>query len=671
VDDLTQEFVAETRDMLEHVGNALLEWERDPRATRNFDDIFRFVHTVKGSCGFLDLPRIEKLAHGAESVLSDLRNGDRMSDEAVIGGLLRVIDRITILTAALENGDAVPDEAEDAALLTALVSGIASQASYAAPAPVSPRRRNVRIDVDLLDAMMTQVSDLVLVRNELTRTLRPTLGADATANLLDALSARIGELRGSIAKARMQPVDRLFAALPRLVRDTAFQLGKSVGLVIEGTEVELDREMVEQLRDPLIHIVRNAIDHGIEMPELRSSIGKQAEAELRVTAKQSGNQVVITVSDDGRGIDLAGLRARALSSGMQEASSLSPEASANLIFQPGLSTAESITAISGRGVGMDVVRANIEKLGGTVSLLNKVGAGLTIEICVPLTLSIVTVLTVSAGGMTFAIPRAIVQEVVSIRSDAVTIDPLGAGYLATVRGEKLGALSLSRSLGLNDCDQTHLLIVQPTGGRRYAMLVEAVHDQEEVVVRQVSPQLSGAGVFAGQALPNSGLPILVIDVLGVARLVGLNVDRAEVVPLTLVPAKSPTISVLSFIGLDGQPWGVRTAMVERIEDVARESFTVRAGDAFVVLDGVLVPAVLDGELPATDQIALLRLTDGKINIGYPVLQVDDLVRIDAATVLSPNRHPIAMVAGQVVRLLDQQDLFPTNVVDLEPTRHVG
>jgi two-component system chemotaxis sensor kinase CheA len=655
VDDLTQDFVAETRDMLEHVGNALLDWERDPSGPHDFNEVFRFVHTVKGSCGFLNLPRIEKLAHGAETVLGELRSGARKADDGLVSGLLRVIDQIMVLTSALETGDMTPDITEDDSLLSSLNSTVVPPTSSRAPA--NAVRRNVRIDIGLLDAMMTQVSDLVLVRNELTRSLRPKLGDDATASLLDALSARIGELRGSIARARMQPVERLFAALPRLVRDTASELGKSVGLVIEGTDVELDREMIEQLRDPVIHIVRNAIDHGIERSGERVAVGKTSEAELRVTARQSGNQVVISIADDGNGINIDRLRAKAIVGGMAEASTLSPEAAANLIFQPGLSTAETVTAISGRGVGMDVVRANIEKLGGNVSLVNRAGVGLTVEICVPLTLSIVTVLTVTAGGMTFAIPRAVIQEVLATRSEMITIERLGAGYLTTIRDEKLGTLSLSTVLGLPDAEQTHLLIVQPTGGRKYAMLVDGVHDQEEVVVRQVAPLLAAKGVFAGQALPNSGLPILVIDVQGVARLTGLNVERTEAVAFAAAAPASRAISVLSFIGLDGELRGVRTALVERIEDVARQAFTIRTDDAFVNLDGVLSPVILEGELPGSEQIVLLRLTDGKARVGYPVLQVNDLVRIEEAALLSPDRHPIAVIGDQVIQLLNERVLF--------------
>jgi two-component system chemotaxis sensor kinase CheA len=659
VDDLTQDFVAETRDMLEHVGNALLEWERDPSAAHDFNEVFRFVHTVKGSCGFLNLPRIEKLAHAAETVLGELRSGERKADDALVGGLLRVIDQIMILTSALETGEMTPDATEDDTLLSALASNVIVQTSP--QSLVSGVRRNVRIDIDLLDAMMTQVSDLVLVRNELIRALRPQLGVDATATLLDALSVRIGELRGSIARARMQPVDRLFAALPRLVRDTAAELGKSVRLVIEGTDVELDREMIEQLRDPLIHIVRNAIDHGIEPSRHRATAGKTSEAELRVTARQSGNQVVISIADDGRGINLDRLRAKAAAGGMPDANALSSEAAANLIFQPGLSTAETVTAISGRGVGMDVVRANIEKLGGNVSLINRAGAGLTVEICVPLTLSIVTVLTVTAGGMTFAVPRAVIQEVLTTKSEMITIERLGAGHLTTVRDEKLATLSLSTVLGLGNTDQAHLLIVQPTGGRRYAMLVEAVHDQEEVVVRQVAPLLAASGVFAGQALPNTGLPVLVIDVQGAARLAGLNMERAEAVAVAPVAPSSPTISVLSFVGLDGQLRGVRTALVERIEDVARHAFTLRADNAFVNLNGNLSEVVLQGELPETEQIVLLRLTDGNARVGYPVLRVNDLVKIEEAAMLSPDKDPIAVVGDEVIQLLDERVLFPEHL----------
>jgi two-component system chemotaxis sensor kinase CheA len=669
VDELTLDFVAETREMLEHVGNALLEWESNPAGVRDFDDIFRFVHTVKGSCGFLDLPRIEKLAHVAESVLSELRSGERKADAALVGGLIRIIDRIALLAAALESGDAIPDEGSDADLLTMLDDGMSSNPTPS-PAPIA-QRRNVRIDIDLLDAMMTQVSDLVLVRNELTRTLQAKIGADATATTLDALSARIGELRLSIARARMQPVERLFAALPRLVRDTAADLGKMVNLIVEGSDVELDREMVEQLRDPLIHIVRNAIDHGIEASAGRVAAGKPLEAQLRVTARQTGNQVVITISDDGKGIDMARLRARANASGAKDAAALSDDAAANLIFMPGLSTAATVTAVSGRGVGMDVVRANIEKLGGNVCLTNRPGFGLTIDICVPLTLSIVTVLVVTAGGMTFAVPRSVIQEVLSISAKTVETERLGSGQIATIRGEKLGTVSLSTALKLSETQQTHLLIVQPTGGRRYAMMVEAVHDQEEVVVRQVAPALAATGVFAGQALPSSGLPVLVVDVFGIARLMGLNIEREDVKTEAAPIPPEPTISVLSFIGLDGQLWGVPTRLVERVEDVPRKAFTVRTGDAFVTLDQKLCRAVLRGALPAAQDIAVLRLNDGSSRIGYPVLQVEDLVRIEVSAVLSAEKNPIAIVGREVIQLLDERLLFDSPVIERAAEHHAG
>ncbi len=663
--------------MLEHVGNALLEWESDPTGARDFDDIFRFVHTVKGSCGFLNLPRIEKLAHVAETVLSELRSGNRKSNRALVSGLLRIIDRIVLLTAALETGDVVPDEASDSLLLTALeTDSETSPESAPAPEPISDpivavQRRNVRIDIDLLDAMMTQVSDLVLVRNELTRTLNVALGQEATAATLDALSARIAELRISIARARMQPVDRLFAALPRLVRDTANALGKSVRLTVEGTDVELDREMVEQLRDPLIHIVRNAIDHGIENAEGRTAAGKSPEASLRVTARQSGNQVVITISDDGRGIDVERLRERAAATGLLQAGDYSDEQAINLIFAPGLSTSETVTAISGRGIGMDVVRANIEKLGGSVSLINRPSHGLTIDIRVPLTLSIVTVLTVKAGGMEFAIPRAIVEEVLSASSKSVVIERLGTGYISTVRGEKLATISLASALSLDETRQTHLLIVKPTGGRRYALMVETVHDQEEVVVRQVAPHLSATGLFAGQALPNSGIPILVIDVLGVARSTGVNVERQDVKAEAAPTQTLATISVLSFIGLDGMLWGVDTSLVERIEDVPRAAFTLRSGDAFVTLDQTLCRAIVAGTLPTSEEIAVLRLSDGHSRVGFPVLQVEDLVRLDKASIINSGRNAIGLCGSEVIQLINERLIFDLAGTDLAEATHRG
>jgi len=662
VDDLTSEFVAETRETLAAIGTALVGWETHPDQTARLDEIFRFVHTVKGSCGFLDLPRIGALAHAAESVLGDLRSGERAADTRVVGAMLALIDRIALLTEALESGDAVPPEASDLALIRALdsqpdvgpVEDSNAQIQVTADQTVKPAR-TVRIAVDLLDEMMNQISDLVLARNELSRGLRAA-GNEAAMPAVERLSLRIGDLRDSIARARMQPVDRLFAALPRLARDTAMALGKSVKLVLLGSDVELDREMVEQLRDPLLHIVRNAIDHGIESPDERVRAGKPAEAILRITARQSGNQIAIEIADDGRGIDIDRLRLRAVEAevvDLRKAEQMTDSAIAQLIFAPGLSTAGKITEISGRGVGMDVARANVERLGGSIALDNRVGSGLTVSLRAPLTLSIVNVLSVTASDQRFAIPLSVIEEIFSAKSVTARIETVGDGRIVTIRDDILPLVSLSDVLGLGADDEVHILVIEPAGGRRFAIAAGHISDHEEVVVRPVAPGLAGSGVFAGQTLPGHGGPLLLIDALGLARHAHVDRER-EQKAATGGPVEAPGDLVLTFVGIDGLSRAVRTALVERIEDIERAAFTAIGADTLVTIDGGLWPVVLHGELPEDGAITILRLTDGQSNVAYPVRTVIDLARLDRSQNGIGN---VILLDGKAVHMIDGHALF--------------
>lgn len=337
MDELTGEFVSETRETLERIAGALVAWEVRPDDRVQLDEIFRFVHTVKGSCGFLNLPRIEALAHAAETALADVRSGVKLPDSALVATMLSIIDRIRLLVDALEPETKIelPEFSTDAALITALETGtVVTSSAEQEPAAV---QRTVRIGVPLLEAMMNQVSELVLVRNEMARALRHIDDRDLTAGF-DKLTSVIGELRESVTRTRMQPIERLFATLPRLVRDTANECGKSVTLEIVGQDVEIDREMVESIRDPLIHIVRNAIDHGIEAPDDRVAAGKPKTSVLRIIALQSGNQVSIEISDDGRGIDTAKLIQRAIGDkriAASNAARLDAHAAASLILRQG------------------------------------------------------------------------------------------------------------------------------------------------------------------------------------------------------------------------------------------------------------------------------------------------------------------------------------------------
>ena len=653
MDELVGEFVSETRETLQSVSEALVGWEHHPDDTARLDEIFRFVHTVKGSCGFLDLPRIGALAHAAETALAEVRGGSRRVSPALVDWILALIDRIAVLTEALETRAAVPDAASDAALIDQTDS---TAAIINVGEPVLAKARNVRIAVDLLEGAMVQVSDLVLARNELGRRLRETESDIATTAAFERMSHAISDVRETIARTRMQPIDRLFSMLSRVVRDTGAAVGKTVLLTIDGADVEIDREMIEAIRDPLLHIVRNAIDHGIEPADERIRAGKPANGRLLVSAQQSGNQVSITVSDDGRGIDTALLMQKAIAAELvtpAKAATMAPEAIAALIFSPGLSTAAAVSDISGRGVGMDIVRANIERLGGAITLDNRPGSGLAITLRAPLTLSIMNALLVEAGGQTFAVPRAAIRELVSMVSGAVRVEPLGGGHVAVLRGQMLPVVSLGAVLGLTGTEPNLLAIVEIPGVRRFALSVDRVSDYEEVVVRPAAPQLAAIGAFAGQTLPDNGVPMLVIDVAGVARRGAIEAqDNTFDGDLERVTGTRDEGSLLVFHGLDGVRRAMRAQQIEHVDDVDAKDFVGRQDATFVNFGGALMTAIVDGVIPDASSIVLLRIDDGEMSFGYPVGAVEDLVPIPHITP-SPDGviEGYVMIDGTPVELL--------------------
>ena len=662
MDELIGEFVAETRETLEHIGEALVDWESHPNDAARLDQIFRFVHTVKGSCGFLDLPRIGALAHAAESALGEVRDGKRTTDARLIGAMLAIIDRISLLSEALQTMAEVPDVAGDAALIAGIDSDVALIAESVAALP--KQVRNVRVAIDVLETAMTQVSDLVLARNELARQLRETETDMLTAAAFERVSSAISEIRETIARTRMQPIERLFALLPRLVRDTASAVGKSVQLRIEGSDVEIDREMIEAIRDPLTHIVRNAIDHGIEYADERERAGKAASGKLTVIARQSGNQVSIVVADDGRGIDVTRLVKNAVAANLVTASKaegMSAEAASYLIFAPGLSTAKDVTAISGRGVGMDVVRTNVERLGGAISIDNRPGLGLTITLRAPLTLSIMNALLVESGGRAFAIPRAAIHEIVLVKSPSVRVEAVGGGYVAVVRGRMLSVVSLAAMLGLRDEPLSHLVIIDPPGGNRFAMGVAFVRDHEELVVRPTAPHIASLGAFSGQALPDSGVPLLVIDPAGIAVRAGISEERQHRATSEVAVVNIETRSMLLFEGLDGQRRALRTADIGHIDDVDASDFVTQGDHVYVTVEGMLMAAVLDGDLPTTGRVALLRLMHEGVEVGYPVCAVYDLAPVPVVAPVGDGVvEGFVLIEGSAVPLLAWPRLLPVS-----------
>jgi two-component system, chemotaxis family, sensor kinase CheA len=670
MDELINDFIAETRDMAQALSGAIVAWEATPHDRERLDEIFRFVHTVKGNSGFFDLPRLEQLSHAAEGALAEVRAGDRVADTALVNAVLAIIDRIGELVLALETGESLASE-DDAPLIAALSSAPAMAALpdlAAAPEPEAKRSlRSIRLSVDLLDRMMNGVSDAVLARNELARRLRDAPRDVAVEAAFERVSACIAEIRDGITRTRMQRIDSLFSGLPRMVRDLSAELGKQVRLQADGGDVELDREMIEMIRDPLTHIVRNAIDHGIESPSERAAAGKRAAGTLRVSARQAGNQILIEVADDGRGIDGDALVRKARAAGLiaaEQAEKLTPAQKIALVFMPSLSTADEVTAISGRGVGMDVVRANIERIGGVVDVESRPSQGVRLCMRVPLTLTIIPALTVSAGGQVFAVPRSAIDEI--LRGSAVPVDRVGDAEVATVRGRRVPLIGLPALLGIDSDtprEEQRIVLLKPAGGEVYALAVDAVHDHEELVVKPAAPAVMAAGLYAGTTLADDGSPILLLDPSGVAKRAGISfteseIDRALNGHAAEAEAARET-SLLLFRTLDGGRRAIPVALVERIEDVPADSIAFSAGKLRVSLGGRIVPLAGCAALPE-DKLRILRLTDGVSEIAYGFAEVIDIRAL--VLELQPAPAPgeiagVALIDGAQIEMLDPHWLF--------------
>ena len=679
MDDLIADFVAECRDMLEALGGEIVAWEAQPDDRARLDNIFRFVHTVKGNCGFFDFPRLEALSHAAEDALADVRAGRRHPDAALVSAVLAIIDRIGEMIAAIEAGEDMP-AGDDSALIDALAPGAeghvtpvaATVADASGKATSAPR--TIRLSVELLDRVMSTVSDMVLARNELARRLRESETEVIVDGAFERLSTIIAEMRDAITRTRMQRIENLFVALPRMVRDLSAELGKQVLVDIEGGDVELDREMIEMIRDPLTHIIRNAVDHGIETPAERLKTGKREIGLLCVSARQSGNQILIDIQDDGRGIDGKKLVEKAIANGVIDkagAAQLNSREQLALIFEAGLSTAKQVTAISGRGVGMDFVRSNVERIGGIVEVDSHLGEGTRMTLRVPLTLTIIPALTVSIGAQHFAIPRSAIEEIVRATGESVVLEHVGGAGIATIRGRRVPEVSLADILGLEshvDPSDRRLIVLRPAGGDVYALSVDRIHDHEELVVKPAAPAVMATGLYAGTTLADDGSPILLFDPAGLAEVGGVKLEAQERAARI---AEGPAITgpkvvpVLLFRGLDGARRALRLAVVDRIEEVAVSSIKESAGQLRVQVGDAILPlagasgAELDG-----DKIRLFRLSDGAHEIGYAFKEVIDFAAIDNDVIHAERPGEVSgvsLINGEPAELIDPHWLFAHHV----------
>jgi two-component system chemotaxis sensor kinase CheA len=704
MDDLLREFLTETGEHLDIVDVELVRFEREPNNEAILRNIFRLVHTIKGTCGFLGLPRLEALAHAAETLMGKFRDGMPVTTDAVtlilstldrikhilgelertaaepegvdgdlIGGLDRLagaaaaaeppanLDRETAagtpadraLKRALKPGEASVDDLERAFRETpgpGGLEGLAEPVSVEAlnaprlesdsadSAPVS-KAQTIRVAVDTLEHLMTMVSELVLTRNQLLEIARRQ-DDNGYKVPLQRLSHVTAELQEGVMKTRMQPIGTAWQKLPCVVRDLSAELGKKIDLVMQGAETELDRQVLEVIKDPLTHMVRNSADHGIETPLERRAGGKPEKGTIRLNAYHEGGSITIEIVDDGRGLNVAAIRAKARERGLAgeaELERMSDAQVAKFVFHPGFSTAKAITAVSGRGVGMDVVKTNIELIGGTVDIASEPGRGTTFTIKIPLTLAIVAALIVSAEGQRFAIPQVAVLELVRVKPGSDhAIERINGTPVLRLRERLLPIVPISTMLGIsgseaNAADEGFVVVTQ-VGRQRFGILVDGVFHTEEIVVKPMCSKLRHIPLFSGNTILGDGAVVLIMDPNGIARMVGSAAGRehfaAEEAVEQAAADEAETVTLLVFRGGGQSLKAVPLSLVTRLEEIDAATIEWVGGRPLIQYRGRLMPLV-----PADPAIAirsegtqaLVVFSDGERSMGLVVDEIVDIL----------------------------------------------
>jgi two-component system chemotaxis sensor kinase CheA len=661
MDELLGDFLSETAENLAAVDADLLRWEKAPGDRALLDRIFRVVHTIKGTCGFIELPRMEALTHAAETALGRVREGRLAVSPSLVSAVLASLDAVRGMLAVLEatQKEADGDDAALIARLRAVADGEAVdvvEADEIETAAVGGQ--TVRVSVTLLDALMTTVSELVLTRNQMREIARADSGLDRFGGPMQRLSQCVAELQDGVMRTRMQPIAGAWAGLPRLLRGLNRDLGKQIELETTGGETELDRQLLERVKDPLAHMLRNAADHGIEAPEARIAAGKPMTGRIRLSAAQEGGHAVVTMRDDGRGIDLVRLRARAVERGIAEAAAMSDAQAARLIFHAGLSTAEAVTQVSGRGVGMDVVKANIEAIGGTVEIETAAGAGTCFTLRIPLTLAIMPALLVGAGAQRIAVPQIAVRELVQVGDDSEhRIERVHDAAVLRLRGRMLPLVDLCALLDVEtDAEGQGYVVVVESGSRSFGLTVGELFDTEEIVVKPLARMLAASGLWSGNAILGDGAAVLILDVNGLAQQTELAlVEAVDEAPPEMAGDRD---TMLVFEAGSGAPKAVPLAVVARIENIEVVEIEWSEGRPVVQYRGGMMPLLTveaGQELKAAGRQPVVVFCDNGRFVGLAVDRVADIVEDVIEISLSADvggRLGSAIIAGRVTEIVD-------------------
>ncbi|MFT7676744.1 MAG: two-component system chemotaxis sensor kinase CheA [Planctomycetota bacterium] len=745
-DDLLREFLVESYENLDRLDGELVVLEEDPDAEDVLASIFRTIHTIKGTCGFLDFARLEKLAHSGENLLSSLRAGTLRMDPGITEALLRMVDEIrgtlasieatgkekdtdhgdliSILDAhnerrpgigeVLEGSGVVSGEDIDRALAKQqegderllgeilveetdvneqdLNKALTAQQDLTPPTDgPNPTggiaTNNIRVQVNQLDKLMNLAGELVLARNQILQIAAVTEDAEtiATAQRLNLVTS---EMQEGIMKIRMQPIGVLWSKYPRLVRDLSKHCGKKVNLRMEGKETELDKTLLEAIKDPLTHLIRNSMDHGIETPDVREMTGKDPVGTVLLRAFHESGKVNIEIIDDGGGINAADVKAKAVKSGLitaDAAAKMGDRQAFNLIFHAGLSTAKKLSNVSGRGVGMDVVKTNIEEIGGTVDITSEFGQGTTIRIKIPLTLAIIPALIVSCASDRYAIPQVSLVELVRLEGKEARegIEDLHGSPIYRLRGDLLPLVYLGKELEVNHqadnvCDDEAIrnIVVVRADDRQFGLVVDEINDTEEIVVKSLDKQIKAVSVYAGTTILGDGRVALILDALGLAQRAGvLSEDRHE----RLIDegmnheSNSQEVSTYLMVRANGDHrMAIRLGLVDRLEEFKLTDIECTGDQEVVQYRDQIMPLVrissvlgfqgsgANGAAEDEDLVRVVVHSKGTQRVGLVVDEISDIFETYEAVRRESSVHGIecaVVIDGQVTDLLDLDTLL--------------
>ncbi|PIP72722.1 MAG: histidine kinase [Nitrospinae bacterium CG22_combo_CG10-13_8_21_14_all_47_10] len=726
MEPIVNEFLVESYENLDRLDKDLIELEQDPGNKEILSSIFRTIHTIKGTCGFIGLNKLERVAHVGENLLGKLRDGELAFNPPRTSALLAMVDAIRQMLGCIESkrneGDVDYSSLVDT-LGKLLTEEGSAQVAASASAPVvenkeerefvpaaekvdrrqstpeeqeefvaqhgdkraTPDRRketrgvadsSIRVDVDILDRLMNLVGELVLARNQILQ-YAPAQADSTFIATSQHLNLVTTELQEGVMKTRMQPIGNIWSKFPRVVRDLSMSVGKKIRLEMEGKDTELDKTLIEAIKDPLTHIVRNSCDHGIETPEKRLASGKDEEGVLLLRAFHEGGQVNIEIIDDGSGIDPEKIKKIALSKNVisqEQADRMGDRELVNLIFAPGFSTAEKVTNVSGRGVGMDVVRTNIEKIGGSVDIQSVPGKGTTLRVKIPLTLAIIPALIITTAGERYAIPQVNLLELVRLDGNQAkkSIEMIQGAPVYRLRGSLLPLVSLNDELKVakEESDAVNIVVLH-ADDRQFGLVVEGISDTEEIVVKPLGKQLKGISAFSGATIMGDGKLALILDVMGLAQKAHVIAEHQEktIVKSSTAQGSGGDRRTLLIFGLQADDRiAIPLSEVARLEEFKR-SDVERSGDQDVVqYRGEIMPLiylkkVLNVRTATEDSkkelMQAIVFTKNDRSVGLVVERIIDIVEEVVTVKRGANRKGVLgtiVVQNRVTDLLDVENV---------------